>query len=189
MAAFAHLALRRQPRRGMARGALLLGLLIAIALGGMTTLVALDVWAMTRQRELEQELLFVGEQYRAAIERYYHAAPKGAPRVFPASLKDLAEDDRYPIPMRHLRRLYPDPLTGAPQWGAVLQGTRITGVFSLGKGVPLKQAGFAKAAKNFEGKSSYREWAFVFVPPAAMPVGRAVRPTPGESAGPPVTSP
>lgn len=189
MAARARFAFRTPPRRGTARGALLLGLLIALALGGVSLLAALDVWSMTRQRELEQELLFVGEQYRAAIERYYHAAPKGTPRVFPASLKDLEEDDRYPVPVRHLRRLYPDPLTGAPQWGAVLQGTRIAGVFSLGKGVPLKQAGFARQARSFEGKSSYREWAFVFVPPALVPVGRAVRPAPGESVAPPITSP
>jgi type II secretory pathway pseudopilin PulG len=168
---------------------LLLGLLIALALAGVSSLVALDVWAVARQRQQEQELLFIGEQYRTAIQRYYYAAPKGSPRVFPASLKDLLEDDRHPVPVRHLRRLYPDPLTGAPQWGATLQGSRIAGVFSLGKGEPLKQAGFGKGTEHFQGKSSYREWAFVFVPPAAAPVGRAVRPTPADNSRAPTHLP
>ncbi len=167
------------------RGVLLLGLLLAMAISGVALLVALDVWAVTRQRQQEQELLFVGEQYRMAIARYYHAAPKGVPRALPATLQDLLQDDRYSIPVRHLRRLYADPLTGAPQWGAVLNGKRIAGVYSLAKGTPLKQGGFAKEAQNFAGKSSYREWAFVFTPPTPNPGGRAVRPPPGETAAPP----
>lgn len=188
MSASPHLRALRA-RRGDARGALLLGLLIALALAGVGLLAALDVWAVTRQRQQEQELLFVGEQYRAAIQRYYYAAPKGMLRALPASLKDLQQDDRYGIPMRHLRRLYPDPLTGAPQWGAVLQGSRIAGVYSLGQGTPLKQTGFAKGAENFSGRSSYREWAFVFLPPAPQPTGRSVQPTPGNPAPPTTVSP
>ena len=183
----AHRAHSRSGAPGRARGVLLLGLLLALAIGGVALLVALDVWSVTRQRQLEQELLFVGEQYRTAIARYYFGAPKGAPRTLPASLQDLLQDDRHSIPVRHLRRLYPDPLTGAPQWGAVLQGSRIAGVYSLAKGTPQKQGGFAKEAQNFNGKSSYREWAFVFVPPSPLPVGRAVRPTPGAPAAPAAT--
>jgi type II secretory pathway pseudopilin PulG len=179
----------RAPRHG-ARGTLLLGLLIALAIAGVGLLVALDVWAVTRQRQQEEELLFVGEQYRAAIQRYYHAAPKGMPRLLPASLKDLQQDDRYSVPVRHLRRAYADPLTGEPRWGAVMQGNRIAGVYSLGKGTPLKQGGFAKQAENFTGKSSYREWAFVFVPPNQVPIGRSVKPAPGDASAPaPTISP
>jgi type II secretory pathway pseudopilin PulG len=179
----------RRGRPHGARGVLLLGLLLALAISGLSLMLALDVWAVERQRQQEQELLFVGGQYRAAIERYYYAAPKGAPRAFPANLKDLQEDDRYPIPVRHIRRLYPDPLTGAPQWGAVMQGSRITGVYSLGKGSPLKVAGFAKSDQGFSGRSSYRDWAFVFVPPIQAPPGRATRPPPGDSPGTPSTTP
>ena len=175
---FRHARPRRAPA---ARGALLLGLLLALAIGALGLLVALDVWAVTRQRQMEEELLFVGEQYRSAIQRYYYAAPKGQPRVLPASLRDVQQDDRHAVPVRHLRRLYPDPLTGAPQWGAVLQGSRIAGVYSLGRGVPLKQAGFPRPAENFQGKSTYREWAFVFVPPAPIPGGRSPRLVSGDA--------
>jgi type II secretory pathway pseudopilin PulG len=173
-----------------ARGALLLGLLIALAITGLGLLVALDVWAVTRQRQQEEELLFVGEQYRAAIQRYYFAAPKGMPRTLPASLKDLLQDERYSIPVRHLRRTYADPLTGEPRWGAVMQANRIAGVYSLAKGTPLKQGGFARQAENFTGRSSYREWAFVFVPPNQIPGRGSVRPPPGDGNAPaPTLSP
>ncbi len=172
----------RCANRGALRGVLLLGLLLAMAISGVALLLALDVWSVTRQRQQEQELLFVGEQYRMAIARYYYAAPKGAPRTLPATLQDLLQDDRYSIPMRHLRRLYPDPLTGAPQWGAVLNGKRIAGVYSLAKGTAVKQGGFAQQAQNFAGKSSYREWAFVFTPPTPVPTGRAERPATGAPA-------
>lgn len=178
---------RTNPRAApRARGVLLLGLLLALAFTALASLAALEVWAVERQRLQEQELLFVGEQYRAAIEHYYLAAPKGSPRVFPASLRDLLHDDRYPHPVRHLRRLYPDPLTGEPQWGAVMQGTRIAGIYSLGKGVPLKQAGFGRANEGFNGKSSYRDWTFVFVPPAALPASRTPVPPPAPN---PATNP
>jgi type II secretory pathway pseudopilin PulG len=173
---------------GRQRGVLLLGLLLGLALSGLAVMVALDVWALERRRQQEQELLFVGEQYRAAIERYYLAAPKGSPRVFPSSLRDLQHDDRYPHPVRHLRRLYPDPLTGAAKWGAVMQGTRIAGIYSLGKGVPLKQAGFARGNEGFAGKSSYRDWAFVFIAPAHLPASRTNQAPPGPIS-PPTASP
>jgi type II secretory pathway pseudopilin PulG len=172
-----------------ARGVLLLGLLLGLALAGLMLMLALDVWALERQRQREQELLFVGDQYRAAIQRYFYAAPKGTPRVFPATLQDLQQDDRYPIPVRHLRRLYPDPLTGEPRWGAVMQGSRITGVYSLGKGTPLKVAGFGKSDEGFNGRSSYRDWAFVFVPPIHAPPGRAARAAPADAIGVPTTTP
>ena len=170
--------MNRAPPPCTVRGVMLLGLLLTLAIGGLGLMLAVDVWAVARQRQLEQELLFVGEQYRQAIERYYNATPAGLPRALPSSLKDLLEDDRYSVPVRHLRRLYADPLTGEPQWGAVMQGLRISGIYSLGKGTPLKQAGFPKNAESFEGKSSYRDWTFTFVPPKLLPIGRPVRPGP-----------
>lgn len=143
-----------------ARGLVLLALLLALALGAIAVMTAVDVWSMTRQRAREQELLFVGDQYRQAIERYYLAAPPGAARVLPARFEDLLEDDRYPVPVRHLRRLYPDPMTGGADWGVVRSGGRIAGVYSLSEQPPVKQAEFAPRYQTFNGKSSYREWKF-----------------------------
>jgi hypothetical protein len=66
--------------------------------------------------------------------------------------------------VRHLRRLYPDPMTGA-EWELVKDpGERIIGVRSTSNLEPFQKAGFPKGLEDLEGKSSYRDWAFVFTP-------------------------
>ena len=149
------------PRRA-AHGIVLLALLLVLALMGIALMAAVDVWSVTRQREREEELMFVGDQYRQAIQRYYYAAPGGA-RVLPASLQALLDDDRYPVPIHHLRRLYPDPITGTTDWGLLQVGDRIMGVYSNSEAVPLKQAGFALMYQHFAEQGSYRAWVFAFV--------------------------
>lgn len=162
-----------QPGARHDRGVMLLALLISLALSGIALMAAVDVWTLQRQRERELQLLYAGDQYRQAISRYYYAAPAGAPRTLPVRLELLLEDDRYPIPVRHLRRLYPDPITGQTEWGQLRAGDRIAGVYSLSEALPVKQAGFSPADESFTGRSRYREWVFSFtgasggVPPVA----------------------
>jgi len=151
---------QRSPRGGPARGLVLLALLIALALGGIALMAAVDVWSLARQRSLEQQLLFAGDQYRQAIQRYYFGAPPGSQRVLPTSLQDLLEDDRYPTPVRHLRRPYADPMTGDPEWGVLRIGNRIAGVHSLSEKEPIKQAGFSPGYHFFEGLKTYSDWSF-----------------------------
>lgn len=154
----------RRPRRlRRARGIVLLALLLAMALSAIAMMIAVDVWAIARQREREAELLFAGDQYRQAIQRYYYGAPPGSARVLPASLEALLDDDRYPVTVHHLRRLYDDPVTASAQWGLVHVGDRVAGVYSLSEAAPLKQAGFPAAYQAFNDKSSYRDWVFMFV--------------------------
>jgi len=148
------------------RGLVMLALLLALLLSGVLMLQAAETWATTRQREREAELLFVGAQYRLAIRRYYLGTPPGQARTFPAQLEDLLEDRRYPVPVRHLRRLYADPVTGSTDWGLVRSGDRIAGVYSPSQDRPLKQTGFEAANIAFEGRDAYKDWVFVFVPPA-----------------------
>jgi type II secretory pathway pseudopilin PulG len=155
----------RDLRRRLAQsGVVLLALLIALALGGFAVMAAVDVWSVARQRGQEEELLFVGNQYRQAIQRYYVGAPPGTPRVLPNSLDDLIEDDRFPIPVRHLRRLYPDPITGSSEWGVLRAGSRISGVYSLSEKPTIKRDGFAPGYQQFSGASSYRGWLFAISP-------------------------
>jgi hypothetical protein len=68
--------------------------------------------------------------------------------------------------MQHLRRLYPDPITGSTDWGLALNGQRIVGVYSPSEKQPIKQTGFEQANATFEARTSYRDWVFLFVPPA-----------------------
>jgi type II secretory pathway pseudopilin PulG len=147
------------------RGLMLLALLLMLAFGSIAALAVTEAWSVTRQREKEVELLFVGDQYLQAIRRYYYAPPRGQARVLPARLEDLVEDNRFPQPLHHLRRLYPDPITGSTEWHLVMLGERVAGVSSQSHEAPRKQTGFDKAHAGFEGKSSYEDWAFVFVPP------------------------
>lgn len=155
---------RRLPSRRTAPcgGFALLGLLIVLVLAGIGLMAAVDMWTLERQREREAQLLFAGDQYRLAIQRYYYAAPPGAPRTLPPSLQDLLEDPRHPTAVRHLRRLYPDPVTGQTEWGLLRVGQGIAGVYSLSEAQPLKQAGFAYVYRQFTDSTRYQQWVFAF---------------------------
>jgi type II secretory pathway pseudopilin PulG len=175
----------RLGNRPATQGVVLLGLLVAMALLAIGLMGAVDVWSLTRQREREQELLFAGDQYRQAIRRYYLAAPGVRQRVYPPSIEALLEDDRFPLPVRHLRRAYPDPITGKPEWGLLHAGDRIVGVYSLSDARPLKQAGFRAADKNFTEAGSYKDWVFAYVARGAQ----LAPASPAASAPPGVPSP
>ena len=148
-------------------GMVLLALLLILMLGSLSTLVAAEVWATTMQREREAQLLFVGDQYRRAIASYYLMTPT-AVKVYPRSLNDLIQDDRFPRPVQHLRRLYRDPMTDG-EWGLVKVGEGIAGVHSLSEAPTLKKAGFPIQYKEFEVTKTYDQWHFVARPSPALP--------------------
>lgn len=167
------------------RGIVLLGLLLCLALASLAVALAAEVWATARQREREAELLFVGEQYRRAIESYWRTSP-GPVKTLPKSVDDLLADDRFPMPVRHLRKRYPDPITGG-ELRAIQAGGALTGVFSPSRDAPLKTAGFPARYMHFAASASYDDWRFVFQPPRNAPAG-APRATPARH-GKPVDHP
>lgn len=150
-------------------------LFIVAIMGGGLALIG-EVWHTSAVRDKEAELLHVGNEYRKAIERYYIS---GA-RQYPSNLSDLIKDPRQPGTVRHLRRLYADPMTGAAEWGLVKapQGG-IAGVHSLSNAQPLRTAGFRVRDRDLEGKKKYAEWQFVFSP--AVAPGARPAPTPPAS--------
>jgi type II secretory pathway pseudopilin PulG len=136
--------------------------IVAIMSGGLAMIG--EVWHTAAVREREAELLHIGHEYRKAIERYYLAGP----RQYPRNLSDLLKDPRQPGTVRHLRRLYPDPITGKHEWGLVkAPDGGIAGVHSLSEDKPLKTGGFALRDATLEGKGKYSEWQFGFAPAAA----------------------
>lgn len=136
--------------------AILLFILIAtLAAGSMVQL-----YQTQTQREKEAQLLFVGDQYRRAIYSYFNAFPPGSARALPQSLDDLLYDVRFPTPMQHLRRMYPDPMTGKADWQLVSEGNGIVGVRSRSTLAPFKVSDFAQPYKTFENKTSYADWVF-----------------------------
>lgn len=144
-----------------ARGFTYIGVLIFIAVTSVALAAAGETWHTAQKREKEQELLFVGNQFRLAIERYAAQSP-GLGNRYPFSLEDLLQDPRHPGVRRYLRRIYLDPMTGNAEWGLITGPSgEILGVHSLSQAEPLKKAHFRPAEKDFGGKTKYSEWVFM----------------------------
>jgi type II secretory pathway pseudopilin PulG len=147
------------------RGFTFLGLLIIVAIMGVGLLAVGEVWHSARQREKEQELLFVGNQFRRAISSYYrHAPAANKQQPYPTTLEDLLKDPRYPSTQRYLRKIYPDPISGSADWGVVTKNGGIYGVYSLSEEAPIKQGNFRPSENAFEGKTKYSDWLFIYEP-------------------------
>lgn len=147
-----------------AAGFTYIALLIAIAVMGVFLALAGEVWHVAMQREKEQELLFVGHQFRRAIDQYARHAQVGSTR-FPMALEDLLKDPRTPNTQRYLRKIYNDPMTGNSNWGLIKgQSGEIFGVYSLSEEEPLKKHNFSFADVTFEDKMKYAEWVFMSSP-------------------------
>jgi type II secretory pathway pseudopilin PulG len=136
--------------------------LFAVAAMGLALAGVGQVWHTTVQREKEAELLAIGEQFRQALASYYAGTP-GSEKQYPQHLEDLLLDRRSGKPLRHLRRLYADPMNGGPNWGLVQQQGRIVGVYSLSKRHAFKTA-FAGRDLGFNGSLSYDQWIFTPAP-------------------------
>lgn len=174
---------RRAARRGQ-RGMLLIGVLVLIALASLTAVQTGQRWFDARQRNSEQELLFVGEQYRQAIEAYWREAPNTVQRM-PTSVDDLITDKRFPFPKHHLRKQFRDPLMPSQALMEVRDGPALIGVYSEAEGTPFRQTGFDGDQKSFNGAQSYADWKFTYVP--AVVSGQVRGNAPG--ARPPVVVP
>jgi type II secretory pathway pseudopilin PulG len=163
--------------RGVA-GFTYLGLLIVVAILALATSGTLTLGSIVERRAAEERLLEVGSAYRQAIASYLNSSPAGD-RRFPGALADLLKDPRYPGVRRHLRKLYPDPISGKNEWGLIgAPGGGIMGVHSLSAAQPIKIADFDRENEFFEGASRYSEWVFLYRLPAV-----AARPVPAAGAG------
>lgn len=150
-------------RGASARGFTFLGLLFLIVVMGLVATAAASTWTFLGQREKEEQLLFVGAEYRAAIARFA-AAHVRQPQPYPTTLEQLLGGDGRQAPVRFLRRLYVDPMTGNADWGLVkspLGG--ITGVYSRSELRPIRTRAAPDGADlgvAFATAKSYRDWVF-----------------------------
>ncbi|WP_321372476.1 type II secretion system protein [uncultured Desulfuromusa sp.] len=146
------------------KGAVLLMVLVAVTILGLTAGIAGSSWKTITQRAKEQELLWRGGQIRKAIASYYKTGHAGQQPTLPSSLDDLLRDPRSLSVVRHLRKKYLDPMTGK-DWVVVKDPSgRIQGVHSSSPEEPFKQDNFQEENKSFTGKSSYAQWQFLFTP-------------------------
>jgi type II secretory pathway pseudopilin PulG len=125
------------------------------------------VWHTAQKRAKEQELMFIGNQFRQALATYKKRTP-ARQKTSPMTLEELLKDPRYPTTERYLRKIYLDPMTGNTDWGlAKNPDGSIVGVYSLSEEEPMKQGDFREIDKAFEGKTKYADWIFI---PASAPI-------------------
>lgn len=145
------------------RGFTLLGVLLIVALIGFGLAAFGELYSHASQREKERELLFIGDQFRNAIESYYNKSP-GA-KVYPKKVEELLEDKRFPMPQHHLRRVYNDPMTGKADWALVeAPGGGFMGVHSISEQTPIKSGNFSAKDAAFEDAENYTKWMFTYSP-------------------------
>jgi type II secretory pathway pseudopilin PulG len=176
-------------KRRASRGFTYLTAIFVVALMGAGYAKIGEMWQTSSAREKELQLLYVGNQYRRAIERYYLSGPKR----YPQALEDLLKDSRTPATQRYLRQLYPDPITGSSQWAIVkAPDGGIMGVYSHSDAQPIKKASFRLPDREFEVAKTYADWKFIYSPalqtapaaaapaaagaPAAVPAPPAAKP-------------
>ncbi len=174
---------QRNSKRGApcSGGYTYLGLMFIVATLGLALAAAGALWSTAQRRDREAELLFVGQQFRAAITRFHDHTPVGQPARFPTGLDELLDDKRWPTTRRHLRKVFVDPLLGRSDWGLVrAPDGGVMGLHSLAVGTPYKRAGFPAGLEAFSAAANYRDWVFVY----GAATGVAAAPS-----GPPTTPP
>jgi type II secretory pathway pseudopilin PulG len=142
-----------------------IALLVALAVLGLILGVATEQIEHAAQREREAQLLFVGKQFRQAVASYYEQSP--GTKQYPLKLEELLQDKRFLKPIRHLRRIYIDPMTLEPDWQLArnAQG-RVVGVYSRSSLEPIRTQLDADLLKAIGDKpvKYYSDWKFVYQP-------------------------
>ena len=88
---------------------------------------------------------------------------------YPQSMDQLLQDENGgTAPVRYLRRLYRDPMTGSATWTSLpAPDGGLIGVASTSTQVPIKRAGFDDVDAAFSDAENYAGWAFIYDPVAA----------------------
>jgi hypothetical protein len=139
-------------------------MLLLVALMGVSLTVAVEVDSTVARRDQENALLTMGRQFQSAIGHYYENMQVGGRNEYPEKLEDLLQDPRYPGTVRHLRKIFVDPVTGKAEWGLVKIDERIVGVHSLSEKKPIKQKNFEADVSHFANARKYSEWVFTYPP-------------------------
>lgn len=132
-----------------ARGFTYLVLLWWVLISSVMLMALGHSWGLESRRQKEAELAFRGRQIALALASYAANTPQGQPNL-PQTFQELTEDRRSGAVVRHLRRAWPDPMTGQA-WGLLLEDGRIRGVYSNAPGQPLAGP---------EGVITYEQWIF-----------------------------
>lgn len=144
-------------------GFTLLAVLFAMTLLALASQGVMFVLSQQASREREAELLRIGNAYVRAIRDYYESSP-GSVKFYPLDLSELLEDRRHLGIRRHLRALYPDPVTGSA-WGLVRGADgRVQGIYSTSEREPIRSAAIDLGELRLPAARRYVDWKFVFLP-------------------------
>lgn len=166
------------PRQRRQRGFTYLSTIILVAIIGLVSAATLKMGAVIQRSKAEEQLLDIGAAFSDALQSYADATPAGMPPQ-PPSLKDLLRDPRFPGVRRHLRQIYPDPITGKTEWGVVYLGDKVgvLAVYSLSDAKPVKIGNFPLRHAALEGKQKISDWRFAATPRADGQATPAAPPT------------
>jgi type II secretory pathway pseudopilin PulG len=147
-------------------GYTLIALLALIALSGIAMATIAPTWSYLVTRDKEEELIFRGESYAFAIQRYQKEFNQ-----LPTKLEEMYEK-------RFIRKLYKDPITGG-EFELILQGPEgrkresqltksqqqavrgtVPGGSSLGI-VGVVSTSDKLALRPWNNKERYNEWEFI----------------------------
>lgn len=156
-------------------GFVYIAVLVALMLVALATQGVMTSVAQQAQREREDALLRIGQMYVEAIGRYYQASP-GVQKQWPRTLDDLLEDKRLISVQRHIRELYPDPIS-RNDWTLILAPSGgVQGVASSSMAQPVRSAAIELEGLILAPAVHYADWQFIYQPPLTSP---PVQSTPG----------
>jgi len=145
-------------------GMTLMIVLVMIVVTGLAAGMTGSTWKTVVQRAKEKDLLWCGDQYRRAIESFYQTKHKGPQADYPSNFEDLVKDPRFLHTVRHIRKIYKEPMTGK-DWIALKDPSgKIIGVRSSSHLEPFKKDDFSKEYETFKEAKKYSDWEFVYKP-------------------------
>lgn len=154
------------------RGFTLILVMAALVLVALASHGVIFVLSQQAQREREAMLLRIGQEYVAAIASYYESSP-GSVKTYPPELQDLVEDRRFLGIKRHLREVYPDPISGNVTWEAIRRADgSVHGVHSKSDAAPVRSAAIDLGDLQLAAATRYSDWKFTFVPAPATATER-----------------
>lgn len=156
----------RRPGTGRhQRGFTMAAVLAAMLILALATQSVMTYVSQQDVREREADLLRIGQAYAQAIGAYYESSPGNLKR-WPRTLDDLTEDKRFVGTRRHIREIYPDPMTRSANWGIVMsEDGGIAGVHSVSTAQPIRSAALELDTLALPAASRYADWQFVYRPP------------------------
>ena len=138
-----------------------IAILVALLLLSLGTQGVMTWVSQQAQRDREEALLQTGVLYAKAIGAYYRATP-GATKRWPPSLEALLEDKRLLQVQRHLRELYPDPVTRQMDWELIrAPDGGIQGLHSKSTTTPIRFGPLEIDDIRLPAATRYADWSFV----------------------------